>query len=169
MKEQKLLNIAVALITAMALLCGMVLCDSVKETTITASVSPYISITPPEMSSTWSIDPINVNTITKNLIVDANTDWEVGVKAPNGAYMKAVGPTGANYTLSNYIQISTTDVRPFKPSATTNNYFLKNTTRGANQKFPITFQQQGSLDDVVEENGTSLAYSIVVTFTGKLQ
>ncbi|MGA9100084.1 MAG: hypothetical protein WB392_14255 [Methanotrichaceae archaeon] len=169
MKKQMLLSLAVAFVTAMAILCGIVLCDSIKDTTITAEVSPYISITPPDMSAAWSINPSILNTITKDLIVNANADWKVGAKAPNGANMKAVGPSGTNYTLANNIQISTTNVTPFKPSTTTNNYFLRKTVHKANQHFPITFQQQGSFDDIIEENGTSLDYSTVVTFTGMLE
>lgn len=167
MNKTALIDIAVALVTAMAMLCGIVLCDSVKETTITAEVSPYISITPPDMSARWSINPNILNTITKDLVVNANADWKVGAKAPNGANMKAIGINGTNYTLKNYMQIASTNVNPFKPS-TTNKQILENTTHRANQRFPITFQQQGSFDDVVAENGTSLDYSILVTFTGAL-
>ena len=100
MKKQMLLSLAVAFVTAMAILCGIVLCDSIKDTTITAEVTPYISITPPDMSAAWSINPSILNTITKDLIVNANADWKVGAKAPNGANMKAVGPSGINYTLA---------------------------------------------------------------------
>ncbi len=167
--SKQILGLAVALVTAMAMLCSIVLCDSIRDTTITASVSPYISITPPDMSARWSLNPSIANTVTKDLRVNANADWKVGAKAPNGANMKAVGINGTNYTLLNNIQIATTDVPPFKPSASTNNYFLRKATPGANQRFPITFQQQGSFDDIIAENGTSLDYSIIVTFTGALQ
>ncbi len=169
MNKPIILGLAVAFVTAMALLCGIVLCDSIKDTTITAEVIPYISITPPDMTAHWSINPSILNTITKDLIVNANADWKVGAKAPGGANMKAVGPAGTNHTLLNYIQIATTNVTPFKPSTTTNNYFLRKTAHGANQHFPITFQQQGSFDDIIEENDTTLDYSAVVTFTGMLE
>lgn len=168
MNKPMLIDLAVAFFTAMALLCGIVFCDSIKDTTITAEVSPYISITPPDMTAQWTINPSILNTITKDLIVNANADWKIGAKAPSGAYMKAAGPS-SNHTLLNNIQIATANVTPFKPSATTNNYFLKKSTHGANQHFPITFQQQGSFDDIIEDNGTPLDYSIVVTFTGMLQ
>ncbi|MFB3766022.1 MAG: hypothetical protein ACE14P_12355 [Methanotrichaceae archaeon] len=166
MNKSIILGLAVAFVTAMASLCSIVLCDSIKDTAITAEVIPYISIAPPDMSARWSINPSILNTITKDLIVNANADWKVGAKAPNGAYMKVAG---TNRTLLNYMQIATTNVTPFKPSTTTNNYFLRKTTHGANQHFPITFQQQGSFDDVIEENDTSLDYSILVTFTGMLE
>lgn len=169
MSKIKALGLAVAFIATTALLSSIVFCeDSIKDTTITAKVSPSISITPPDAPAAWTINPGILNTYTKNITVNANADWEVGVKGPNGAYMQAIGPDGTNYTLTNYLQIAATNVNPFKPSTTTNNYFLKGTKHGSNQGYPITFQQRGSFDDVVEYNGTPLGYSIVVTFTGKL-
>lgn len=171
MIKPTILSLAAALVTAMVMLSGIVLCDtsSIRDTAITAEVTPYISITPPDMSAHWSINPSILNTITKDLIVNANADWKVGAKAPNGANMKATGTNGINHTLLNYMQISTTNLSAFKPSTTTNNYFLHKTTHGSNQHFPITFHQQGSFDDIIEENDTPLDYSAVVTFTGMLE
>jgi hypothetical protein len=168
MSKPKSAVIAVSFAAAIALLSGTAFCDvsSVKDTTITAEIVPSISITAPDMSARWIINPGIVNTITKDLIVSADADWEVGVKGPNGANMKAVG-IGRNYTLHNYLQIAAANVTPFK-LPTTNNFFLKQTARCSNKRFPITFQQQGSFEDTIEENGTPLVYSIIVTFTGRL-
>lgn len=171
MSKPTILGLAVALVTAIAMLSGIVLCEvtSIRDTAITAEVTPYISITPPDMSARWIINPSILNAITKDLIVNANADWKVGAKAPNGANMKATGTNGINHTLVNYMQISTTNVSPFKPSTTTNNYFLRKTIHGSNLRFPITFHQQGSFDDIIQENDTPLDYSVVVTFTGMLE
>lgn len=171
MSKPTILGLAVAFVTAMAMLSGIVLCDvsSIKDTSITAGVIPYISITPPDMSTHWSINPSILNTITKDLIVNANADWKLAAKSPNGANMKATDANGINHTLKNYIQIATTNVSAFKPSNTTNNYFLHKTTHGSSQHIPITFQQQGSFDDIIEENDTPLDYSVMITFTGMLE
>ncbi len=165
MYEQKALGLAIAFVTAIVLLSSIVFCE---DTSVTAKVIPAISITPPEGASSWNINPAIMNTYTKNLIVNANADWEVGVKSINATYMQAKGASGKDYKLLNSMYISTTNITPFKLSSSTNNYFLKGTKHGSNQIFPITFQQQGSFDDIVEENDTPIAYSIVVTFTGKL-
>lgn len=152
-----------AIVTAIVILSGTVLGE---YTSLTAKVNPAISITPPEGISSWTLNPAIVNTQNKSLIVNANAPWKVSVKSQNGSNMQAMGSNGTR-SLKNPIML-------IVPGATqapskTSKILLEGTTLGANQNFPVTFQQQGSFDDVVTENGVPLMYSIVVTFTGGLQ
>ncbi len=158
-------GLAIAFVTAIAVLSCTVFGE---ETSLTAKVTPAISITPPEGIVSWAINPAIINTYMKPLIVNTNADWKITVKGQNGGYMQATSSNGTIYKLHNQIAIAAPGIIPVKPS-TTSKTLLEGTTHGANQNYPITFQQQGSFDDITNENSTMpLTYSTVVTFTGSL-
>lgn len=155
---------AIALVATIVILSGTVLGE---YTSLTAKVNPGISITPPEGLSSWTLNPAIVNTHIKSLIVNANAPWKVSVKSQNGSYMQARG-SNDTYSLEKPIELVVPGATPLKPTSTSKT-LLEGTTPGANQNFPVTFQQQGSFNDDVSENSTPLMYSIVITFTGSLQ
>ncbi len=164
MYKQKASDMAITFIAAIVILSGTVLGE---YTSLTAKVNPAISITPPEGISSWTLNPGIANTYAKSLIVNANAPWKVSVKSQNGSYMQAMGSNGTR-SLEKPMELIVQGATPLKPTSTSKT-LLEGTTIGANQNFPVTFQQQGSFNDIVNENGMPLMYSIVVTFTGSLQ